>query len=171
MPDLSFSLHRVTWREWLGLGAGLLALGTLFLPWTTLSTSQSEVEDALKSLPGAEVIRDGWSSGFFAWLPPVILLAFGICVALFGQVRKVRVSGLPQIWLVMAGLVVLMTIIGWGTIAYQFSSDARALFAVGGIAVEPGFGRYLALPAPLAFLVAAVFDVIAFRRELRNPPR
>ncbi|MEC3973804.1 hypothetical protein [Amycolatopsis sp. H20-H5] len=168
---MSFSGQRVTWREWLGLGAGLLALGSLFLPWTTLSTSQSEVADALKSLSGAEVVRDGWSSGLFAWLPPLLLLVVGVAVTVFGQVRKVRISGLPQLWLVFGGLVALMTIIGWGAIAYQFDSEVRALFAVGGIEVNAGAGRYLGSLALVVSLAAAVLDVLAFRGERRSPRR
>jgi hypothetical protein len=157
-------LTRVTWREWLGLGAGLLAAVSLFLPWSTLSASAPDVQEGLRSLPVGEVGRNAWNSDFLSWFPPILLLLTGLAVALFGQVGKVRDSGLPQLWLISAGVVVVMMVFGWYAIDLQFGSEQRALFSVAGIAVSPGFGRYAGMFAAVASLVAAFLDTRAARR-------
>src|SRR6187399_2187113 len=96
---MRFSPKLVTWREWVGLGAGAVAVAALFLPWTSLSATRPEVEEALRALPAGDVARDAWTTGFLAWCGPILLLLAGISVVLFGQNRTARVSGLPQLWL------------------------------------------------------------------------
>lgn len=158
-------LTRITWREWLGLGAGLLAAVSLFLPWSTLSASAPDVQDGLRSLPAGEVVRNAWNSDFLSWFPPILLLLTGLAVALFGQVGKLRDSGLPQLWLISAGVVVVLMAFGWYAIDLQFSSEQRALFSIAGVAVSPGYGRYAGMIAAVASLVAACFDARATRRK------
>jgi hypothetical protein len=157
-------VKRVTWREWLGLGAGLLAAVSLFLTWTTLSASAPDVQDGLRSLPAPEVMRNAWKSDFLSWFPPGLLLLTGLAVVVFGQVGKVRDSGLPQLWLISSSVVVLMMAISWYGIELQFGSEERALFSAGGIVISPGFGRYIGLLAGFLGLFAASADIRAARR-------
>jgi hypothetical protein len=154
----AFSAKRVSWREWLGLGAGLLAAVSLFLPWSTLSSTAPEVEDGLRSLPSGDVARTAWNSDFLAWFPPILLLIAGLVVVVAGQAGKVRQSGLPQLWLVASATALVLMVIGWFAIAGQFSADQRALFVAGGIVVSGGFGRYLGLLAAVISLCAAFLD-------------
>jgi hypothetical protein len=164
-----FSVKSVTWREWLGLAAGLLALGSTFLPWTTLSANKPDIEDILSTLPHSDVVRDAWHSSFFAWCPPLTLLLAGVVVAVFGRHRKLRVSGLPHLWLVVAAASLLLMVLGWVTLDWEFDADQRGIFDAAGIAVSPGFGRFLGLVAALGSVVAAFLDIRAVRAESRQP--
>ena len=99
-----WSPARVSWREWLGLGAGLLAVVSLFLPWTQLSSANPEVSAALAELPTEDVSRSVWKATFFGWLAPLLVTVSGIGVVVFGQRPTLRASGLPQLWLIAAGV-------------------------------------------------------------------
>ncbi|MGW4489025.1 hypothetical protein ACWEOE_34970 [Amycolatopsis sp. NPDC004368] len=168
---MAFSVKRVTWREWLGLGAGLLALVTLFLPWTVLTadTATDDVRDAFNSLPHDDVVRSAWHSDFFSWFPPLVVLLAGIVVVVFGQVRKVRISGLPHLWLVAGLAALLLMVIGWTTLDWVFDSDQRAFLEAAGVMINPGVGRYLGLLAALVSVAAATLDIRALRAESRAP--
>jgi H+/Cl- antiporter ClcA len=166
---LSFSVKSVTWREWLGLAAGLLALGSTFLPWTTLSTNKPDIEDILSQLEHSDVVRNAWNSSFFAWCPPLPLLLAGLVVVVFGRNRKARVSGLPHLWLVVAVASLLLMVVGWFTLDWEFDADQRGIFDAAGIAIGPGFGRFLGLLAALVSGVAAFLDMRAARAESRQP--
>ncbi|QRP44542.1 hypothetical protein [Amycolatopsis sp. FDAARGOS 1241] len=170
---MAFDVKRVSWREWLGLGAGLLALGTLFFPWTVLTadTATPDVQDAFATLPHDDVVRSAWHSDFFSWFPPFVLLLAGLAVVLFGQVRKVRTSGLPHLWLVGALGALLLMIIGWATLDWVFDSDQRAFLATAGVVINPGVGRYLGLLFALISIAASILDIRAARTESRQPRR
>lgn len=159
----------VTWREWLGLAAGLLALGATFLPWTTLTTNRPEIEDALSSLPQGDVVRSAWNSGFFTWLPPLPLLLAGLAVVVFGRIPKARAGGLAHLWLVVAAASLLFMALGWLIMDWQFDEDQRGLFDAAGITIGTGTGRFLALGAGVVSAVAAFLDVRAVRAESREP--
>ncbi|QKV75582.1 hypothetical protein [Amycolatopsis sp. Hca4] len=159
----------VTWREWLGLAAGLLALGSTFLPWTTLTATRSDIEDIFAQLPRGDVVRDAWHSSFFAWCPPLPLLLAGLVVVVFGRIRTLRVSGLPQLWLVVAAASLLLMVLGWVTLDWEFDADQRGIFEAAGVAIRPGLGRYLGLLAALVSGVAAFQDMRAMRAESRQP--
>ncbi|MCR6489330.1 hypothetical protein M8542_41595 [Amycolatopsis sp. OK19-0408] len=165
----SFSVKSVTWREWLGLAAGLLALGSTFLPWTTLSTNKPDIEVVLGQLPQGDVVRSAWHSSFFAWCPPLALLLAGLVVVVFGRIRSARVSGLPHLWLVVAVAALLLMALGWATIDWQFDADQRGIFEAADIAIGPGFGRFLGLLAALVSGVVAFLDMRAARAESRLP--
>jgi hypothetical protein len=155
----------VSRREWLGLGAGLLAVASLFLPWSTLSASAPDVESALRSLSPGDVVRDAFKSDFLAWVPPILLLLVGLAVVLFGQVPKVRESGFPQLWLIGAAVILLLLVISWSLITLQFDSDQRGIFDAGGIVIRGSYGRYLGTAAAVVSLVAAFLDTRATRRR------
>lgn len=164
-----FSVKSVTWREWLGLAAGLLALGSMFLPWTTLSTNKPDIEVILSQLERTDVVRDAWHSSFFAWCPPLPLLLAGVVVVVFGRIRKARVSGLPHLWLVVAVASLLLMVVGWFTLGWEFDADQRGIFDAAGIAIDPGFGRFAGLLAAVVSSVAAFLDMRAARAESRQP--
>lgn len=164
-----FSVKSITWREWLGLAAGLLALGSMFLPWTTLSTNKPDIEIVLSSLPHGDVVRDAWHSSFFAWCPPLPLLLAGLVVVFFGRIRKARVSGLPHLWLAVAVASLLLMVVGWFTLDWEFDADQRGIFDAASIAIGPGFGRFLGFLAALVSGVAAFSDMWAARAESRQP--
>ncbi|WP_410615919.1 hypothetical protein [Amycolatopsis sp. lyj-109] len=159
----------VTWREWLGLAAGLLALGSTFLPWTTLTATKPDIEDILAQLPQGDVVRNAWHSSFFAWCPPLPLLLAGLVVVFFGRIRTLRVSGLPQLWLVVAAASLLLMVLGWVTLDWEFDADQRGIFEAAGVAIGAGLGRFLGLFAALVSGVAAFLDMRAMRAESRQP--
>lgn len=164
-------LSRVSWREWVGLGAGLLALVALFLPWTVLSADNPDVQSALAELPAGDVSRSVWRSTFFGWFPPLLVLAAGVTVVAVGRIPAVRSGGLPQLWLVAAAVALVSLVLGWVLMDWQFGSEERALLAASGVSVEAGAGRYLGALSVLTSLAAAVLDVRALRDETRRPRR
>ncbi|WP_020661880.1 hypothetical protein [Amycolatopsis benzoatilytica] len=166
---MAFSVGRVTRREWLGLCAGLLATGSTFLPWTVLSadTATSDVRDAFGTLPHSDVVRTAWNSDLFSWGPPLLLVLAGVAVVLFGQVRKARISGLPQLWLVAGLATILLMVIGWTTLDWVFDSDQRAFLEAAGVTISAGVGRYAGMAFAVGSAVAAVVDIRAARVESR----
>ncbi|RZQ64528.1 hypothetical protein [Amycolatopsis suaedae] len=148
----------MTWRQWLALAAGLLAVVSLFLPWTVLSAADPEVEAVLREMPESDVVRSVWLAGFFGWSPPFLLLATGVAVVLYGHRRAARVSGLPQVWLVLAILSLAMAVLGWLLIDTQFGAEQRGLLADAGVGIDAAAGRYLCLAAAVVSLVGAVLD-------------
>ena len=94
-----------------------------------------------------------------------------IVVVACGRNRKLRVGGLPHLWLVVAAASLLLMVIGWLTLDWQFDADQRGLFDAAGIAINPGAGRFVGLLAALGSLAAAVLDVFAVRAESRMPRR
>jgi hypothetical protein len=160
-------MGKVSWREWVGLGAGLVALGSLFLVWTSLDAGDQEIEDALSDLPVGDVFRNGWGSGFYVWFPSVLMLLVGLTVVLCGQRTSLRRSGLPQLWLVAAIVALGVTALGWFLVGWEYGSEQRELFKQAGITVYSGFGRYLGTFAVIVSLAAAILDVRAVRGELR----
>ncbi|WP_158887458.1 hypothetical protein [Amycolatopsis anabasis] len=168
---MSFSFRQVSWREWSGLAAGLLAFAATFLPWTVLSATNSETAGDLRDAPASDLARNAWNSTFFGWFPPILLLLAGLVVVVFGQLRKVRSSGLPQLWLVAAAVALLLVVLGWLFIELQFDDDQREIFKIAGVAINAGFGRYLGILAALGSLVCAILDTRAARAERLNPRR
>ncbi|EID53356.1 hypothetical protein [Saccharomonospora xinjiangensis] len=156
-----WSLSRVSWREWLGLAAGLLAVVALVLPWTRLSASDPEVSAALAELPRADVHRSVWRATFLGWLAPLLVAVAGVSVVLFGQRPALRRDGLPHLWLVAAGVAACATALAWVFLDWQFGEEQRTFLAESGVAVEAAFGRYLGAAAVLVSLVAATLDVRA----------
>lgn len=164
-----WSPKRVTWREWLGLAAGLLALAALFLPWTELSATDPQLRAALAELPSEDVSRPVWSATFFGWFPPLLLVLTGLAVVLFGQSARARWSGLPQLWLVATVVALAGTVLGWVFIDWQFGEQQRGLLTESGVSIGAGVGRYLGVAAALVSLTGAVLDVVALRAESRLP--
>lgn len=164
--DQPYALTRVSWREWVALIAGLLAIVSLFLPWTVLSAESQEVEEALNEEPASLVVRNAFTTGVLAWAGPVLLVLTGIAVVLLGQRHKLRVAGLPQLWLIAAAVAALIMVLGWIGMGWQFDQYAREmLHDIAGVGFYGGLGRYLGMACGVASLVMAVLDVRAGRRE------
>lgn len=164
-PEPGYSLSRVSWREWVALASGLIAIGSLFLPWTVLSAGNQEVEEALNEEPRSMVVRDAFTTGVLAWSGPVLLALAGIAVLLLGQRRRLRVSGLPHLWLLAAAVAVVLLVLAWIGIGWQFDADARELLQEdAGVRFYGGLGRYLAVLCGVGSLVTAVLDVRAARK-------
>lgn len=149
----------------MALGAGVVAVGALFLPWTNLSATRQDVEEVLNEMPAGEVARDAFTTGFLAWSGPVVLVLAGLTVVLLGQRPKARVSGLPHLWLMAVAVALVLMLLAWLGISWQFDADVRDfLREEGGIGFYGGIGRYLAMLCGVVSLVAAVLDVRSTRR-------
>ncbi|QWF83367.1 hypothetical protein [Amycolatopsis sp. CA-230715] len=164
---MGWSFDRVGWRAWSGLGAGLLALASTFLPWTVLTADTRELDDALAAQAHSDVVRTAWHSDFFSWCPPILLLLIGAVMVAFGQSSRARAAGLPQLWLVGAAVSLLLAVLGWSLIELQFGDDERELFRVAGVSINGGFGRYVSMLAVIAAVVFPVWDILAARAERR----
>ncbi|TVT49646.1 hypothetical protein FNH05_16750 [Amycolatopsis rhizosphaerae] len=173
-----FSSRRVSWREWTALAAGAISVAALFLPWTNLAARNQIAEEALREVPAGEVARDAWTTGFLAWAGPLLLVLTGLAVVLFGQSRRVRMSGLPQLWLMAAAVAVVLMVLGWlamdsvlwHSIDRAHGEDASVVLQEGGVGAYGGLGRYLGMLGGLASLAVAVLDVRASRRAPAPSP-
>jgi len=156
---------RVSWREWLGVGAAVLAVVSAFLDWTVLSSTAPAEADQLATLPHGETHRDAFDSGVYAWISVSLTVVTGVTVAALGQFRSIRRAGLPQLWLVAALVGVALAVIGFFALGVQFGSQGAALLETLGVRFGVGTGRWLGLGAAVLTLVASVFDLVVFRRE------
>lgn len=161
---------RVSWREWLGLGAAVLAVVAALLSWTVLSSDDPAEARELAAMPHGETHRDAFSSGFYAWGSVSLTVLTGLAVAVLGQFRTTRRAGLPRLWLVAGVVTVALTAIGFFAMGLQFGSDGASLLDTLGVDIHIGLGRWLGLAAALLALLAAALDVGALRRERRNRP-
>jgi len=163
-----FVIARPSWQGIGGLAAAVLAVISLFLPWTVLSSANPDVQAALAELPPGDVTRSVWRATFLGWFPPLLIAAAGGTVAAIGRIHAARTGGLPQLWLIAAVVAALCAAFGWIYIEWQFGAEERAVLEASGVTVAAGTGRYLGALAALASLVFAVLDVRALRAETRR---
>lgn len=118
---------------------GLLAFIDTFLPWYSWSFGP---------ISGSWI---GWSAGFTAWFPLLLLIAIGVLVALpaFGQ--SVTVRGGYAAFGAGALLATILILIRWLTFD---TADAYGIGSVG-----PDFGTYIGL---ILGVVATVFGYLGF---------
>ena len=161
-----FRFAHVSWREWLGLCAAVLAAVSAFLNWTVLSGQTSAVVDALAGLPDELTHRDAFSSGIYAWIPLGLIVLAGVTVVAVGQFRSVRVAGFPQLWLIVSGVALALAVIGLFAMRAQFGEQAGALLAETGVLASAGAGRWLGIAAAVVSALAATIDVFALRAEI-----
>lgn len=161
---------RVGWREWLGLGAAVLAVVASLLNWTVLSSADPAEARELAAMPHGEIHRNAFNSGFYAWGSVSLTVLTGLAVAVLGQFRTIRRAALPQLWLVAGVVTVALAAIGFSAMGLQFGSNGASLLDTIGVNIDAGSGRWLGLAAALLALVAAALDVRALRRERRNRP-
>lgn len=156
---------RPTWRDLGGLGAAVIAVVALLLPWTTLSSGNADVQAALAMLPAEDVTRSVWRATFLGWFPPLLVAAIGLTVTVAGRVSAARTGGLPQVWLIAAVLAALSTAFAWIFIGWQFGGQERGILEAGGVSISAASGRYVGAVAVAACLVFAILDVRALRAE------
>ncbi|GAA1204722.1 hypothetical protein [Prauserella alba] len=159
---------RPSWREVGGLAAAVLAVVSLLLPWTVLSSEDPAVRSALAELPADDVTRSVWRATFLGWFPPLLIVALGVTVAAAGRIRAARTGGLPQLWLIGACLALLCAVLGWLFADWQFGSEERAVLEAGGVTVDAAIGRYLGMLAVVASAVFAAIDTRALHGETRR---
>jgi hypothetical protein len=148
--------HRISALEWVGVGAGVLALVASFLPWYTLSGSITQDRQVL----GLRSWLSAWGTNFLGWFPTVLLVA--VAVLIVGQRFGRAVPILSSLWLTLALLAVIMILLRWITVP-----DAGALTGRGEdyAAFHGGIGLYLGL---LAALVSVVTGFMSFRGMQKN---
>jgi hypothetical protein len=146
-----FDVKRVTTFEWVGIGAGLLALIVSFFPWFSSSASFEGIESSGSST--------AWGTGIGAWLPVLMLLATGVLVAL--PHIGVAVSNLALIWLGLSAGAAVIILLRWLTLP-----DDGGLSQVGlsleNVDVDAGAGFGLIVGLILA-VASAVVAFLSYR--------
>lgn len=146
-----FDVKRVTTFEWVGIGAGLLALIVSFFPWYSASASVAGIE--------ASESNTAWTTGIGAWLPVLMLLGTAVLIAL--PHLGVEVSNLALIWLGVSGAAALIILLRWLTLP-----DDGGLSQVGlsleNVDVDAGAGFGLIVGLILA-IASAVVAFLTYR--------
>lgn len=140
-----FDVKQVSTPQWLGIGAGLLALIDSFLPWYSISIEQGSLS---RSESGG-----AWDVGFIAWFSILLLIAAAVIAAL-PLLGKTVPSG-NIIWLGLAGLAFVLILVRWLT--YESSADLPP-----GVEDVPGFSAGASFGTILGLILAAVSAVGAF---------
>lgn len=123
----AFDVKQVGTYEWLGIGAGAVALINSFLPFLSFG-------DAAFSISA-----NAWQSGLFGYASVLVLIAAGVIVLLphFG----VSVQRPTMIWLGLAGAGVLFTVLA---LLVNLTSG-----------IGPSIGFFLGLAAAIASAAGA----------------
>jgi hypothetical protein len=146
-----FDVKRVTTFEWVGIGAGLLALIVSFFPWYSASASVAGIE--------ASESNTAWSTGIGAWLPVLMLLATAVLVAL--PHVGVAVPNLALTWLGLAGAAALIILLRWLTLPNDGGLSEVGL-SLETVEVDAGAGFGLILGLILA-IGSAVVAFLSYR--------
>jgi hypothetical protein len=155
-----FDVKRVTTFEWVGIGAGLLALIVSFFPWYSASASVAGIE--------ASESNTAWSTGIGAWLPVLMLLATAVLVAL--PHIGVAVSNLALIWLGLSAGAAVIILLRWLTLP-----DDGGLSQVGlslenvDIDAGAGFGLIVGLILAVASAVVAFLSYRSASSRTTSP--
>lgn len=151
VTDMPPVKHQTTVNEWVGVGAGAVALVASLLPWYTLSGTLADQEKAL----GQRNWLTAWGTGFIGWFPTVLLVAVAGLIISQRFAKAVRV--LAPLWLTLAVVAVAMILLRW--IIFPDASKLTGLNA-DYAAFHVGFGLYVGL---LAALVSGVTGFLEFR--------
>ena len=127
---------------------GLLAFVDSFLPWYTASA-----KGQLAAFGDISKSDNGWSSGFTAWFPLLLLLAIGVVVALPAFGRQVAVRGGYAAFGAAALLATLLILIRWLTYPSVPAEEAALVDA------SADFGTFIGLALGV---VATVFSYLGF---------
>jgi hypothetical protein len=143
--------HQTTLNEWVGVGAGTVALVASFLPWYTLSGTFADQQKAL----GLRTWLTAWGTGFLGWFPTVLLVAVAGLVISQRFAKSLR--ALAPLWLTLAVVALAMILLRWITVP-----DASKLTGLNAeyAAFHAGFGLYVGL---VAALVSGVTGFLEFR--------
>jgi uncharacterized membrane protein len=130
------------YSKWIGLLAGIVYIGTCFLPWVIIQSKQIEVT-GLRS----EGTNFG-SPGYLGIVLSVIFLVFNFT---------------PRVWAKRMNLAVVALQVGWAVRNYYILSVCRIECP------EKQTGLYLQLVAAILMLVAALFpDMKIPKRTNKN---
>lgn len=143
MTDSPAGRNRITWLDWLGVGAGIVALVVSFLPWYRLVDTLEQQSAAV----GAATWITVWQGNFLAWFPIVLLMAVSVLI-LWQRFGK-PVQLMSSLWLTLAILAIVMILLRWVTLPATIRSD---------------YGLYLGL---IAALVSGGAGFLAFRGQAR----
>lgn len=148
-----FDVKQVTNHEWLGIGAGVVAIINSFLPWYSVSIS-------IGALSNTNSVSS-WSIGFAAWFSVLLVVAAAVVVLLphFG----VEVPSRPLVWLGLAGLAFVMIILRWLTFP---SVGSQAGADLGNIDAGASFGLFLGL---VLAIVSAVGGWLTYQAGTARP--
>jgi hypothetical protein len=147
-----FDVKRVTTFEWVGIGAGLLALIVSFFPWFSSSASFEGIESSGSST--------AWGTGIGAWLPVLMLLATGVLVAL--PHIGVAVSNLALIWLGLSAGAALIILVRWLTLPDVPDELSEVGLGLANVDVDAGAGFGLIVGLILA-VASAVVAFLSYR--------
>lgn len=127
-----FDIKQVSTYEWLGIGAGGAAFINSFLPWFSFGDGAFSVSVS------------GWNSGFLAFASVLMLIAVAVIILLpkFG----VQVQQVTLIWLGLAAVAFLFTLLRWLTHPSGFGAGPSIGVFIGLIiAVASAAGAFLTL--------------------------
>jgi len=130
---------------------GILALVDTFLPWYTATA-----KGAFASLGGGSASTNGWSSGFAAWFPLLLLIAIGVLAALPAFGRQVAVRGGYAALGAAALVATLLILIRWLTYPSVPAEEAAVVDA------GADFGTYIGL---ILGVVATAFAYLGFTAQ------
>ncbi|MBB4908335.1 hypothetical protein [Actinophytocola algeriensis] len=149
-----FDVKRVSTLEWAGIGAGLAAFIFSFLPWYSVDVA---------GFGGGSL--SAWSTGFFALMSVLLLMAAGglVLAPHFG----VQVARLPLIWLSLSGVAILFILLQWLILPDDGGIGDFSLLGGSGIESGAGFGLILGL---IAALTSAGGALMAFRGAPKPAP-
>jgi hypothetical protein len=143
VTDSPATRQGITWMEWIGGGAGIVALVVSFLPWYRLTADRVPQAEA----EGKPTWVTVWAGNFLAWFPVVLLLA--VTVLLLWQRLGRPVQMISSLWLTLTMLAVVMILLRWITLQEGLRS---------------GYGLYLGL---IAGVLSGIAGFLAFRGEQR----
>nr|WP_157528597.1 hypothetical protein [Kibdelosporangium sp. MJ126-NF4] len=144
MTDVPATPDRITWLEWVGVGAGVAAVVVSFLPW--FRAPDSRVAQLREQ--GVDTWIPVWQGNFLAWFPTVLLLA--VSVLLLWQRFGKPVQMLSSLWVTLAVLALVMILLRWVTLPS---------------AIVGGIGLYLGIVVAVG---SGLAGFAAFRRQQRG---
>lgn len=152
-----FDSRQVSPVEWVGVGAGVLALVVSFFSWRHVSGPN--VVDLARTL-GLKTWYTAWGSGVSGWLPVLLLVGAGALILAPGF--GMRLPGVPFLWAVMAFAAVVLIIARW----LSLPDPDPALLAARNLRPEdidtgPSIGLFLGLIAAALSTIGAVFRVLS----------
>lgn len=142
----AFDAKRLSRLDWLVVGAGAVALVSLFLPWFGASGSVGGITISSSSL-------SGWSTSY-GWLGAVLVVAAGVFLAMVrSQVDVSRFPLTPAVAVLAAASVgTVVVILRWITLPRAHVGVA----GVGGYDYGPRVGIWLTIIAGVVQVAAAV---------------
>jgi hypothetical protein len=131
---------------------GVLAFVDSFLPWYSVTVKSAAVDGFGGGSFGGST--NGWSSGFAAWFPLLLLLAIGIVVVLPAFEQKINLPGGFALIGILALVATILVLLRWLTYP-SVPTDGLDV----GVSAGASFGTYIGL---VLGIVATVFAYLSF---------